>query len=99
MVATHYAPVHANYSPTITTEANIWGLVNTSMSSGGWPAILGDNTPQFPSHSFYSDDFIIWEPWIIGGAATANDYFVRARGVMIWALDSESWGSIKGLFR
>jgi hypothetical protein len=98
MVATHYAPVHANYSPVIWTDPDFWGLVNTSMSSGGWPAILGDNTPQTPSHSFYSDDFIIWEPWIIGGAATANDYFVRASSGP-GALETETWGSIKGLYR
>jgi hypothetical protein len=97
MVATHYTPVHANYSPTINTEGDFWGLVNTSMSSGGWPALLGDNTAQTPSHSFYSDDFIIWEPWIVVGAS-ANDYFVRVGGSFM-ALDTQSWGSIKGLFR
>jgi len=98
VIATHYAPVHADYSPVIVTEADFWGLVNTSMSSGGWPSMLGDNTPHIPSHSFYSDDFIIWEPWIAGGA-TANDYFIRTSGVPPWALESESWGAIKGLFR
>jgi hypothetical protein len=98
MIATHYAPVHANYSPVIETEADFWGLVNTSMSSGGWPALLGDNTPNATDHSFYSDDFIIWEPWIVVGAS-ASDYFVRASGTLIGALDSESWGAIKGLYR
>jgi hypothetical protein len=98
MIATHYAPVHANYSPVIETGADFWGLANTSMSSGGWPSILGDNSPNATDHSFYSDDFIIWEPWIVGGA-TASDYFVRASGTLIGALDSESWGAIKGLYR
>ena len=67
LVATHYAPVHANYSPTIETEADFWALINTSMSSGGWPPVSADSTPQTPSHSFYSDDFILWEPWIVFG--------------------------------
>jgi hypothetical protein len=96
MIATHYSPVHANFSPGIITEADFWGLVNTSMSSGGWPSILGDNSPNPTSHSFYSDDFIIWEPWIVVGA-TASDYFVRVAEAL--AIESESWGTIKGLFR
>jgi hypothetical protein len=99
MIATHYAPVHANYSPTILTDVEFWGLLNTSLSSGGWPSILGDNTPHIPSHSFYSDDFIIWEPWIVIGA-TASDYFVRASGNLSpYALESASWGFIKGMYR
>jgi len=95
--ATHYSAVTVAYSPNIEVEADFWALVNTSMSSGGWPAVLGDNSAQNPSHSFYSDDFIIWEPWIVGGA-TANDYLIRANGTL-GALDTESWGAIKGLYR
>jgi hypothetical protein len=79
VTAVHYAPCYADYSPTVWCERNFWGLVNSHMSSGGWPALLGDNTPNPASHSFFSDDFIVWEPWIIGGA-TANDYFIRAVG-------------------
>jgi len=97
MVATHYAPVHAYYSPDIATGVDFWGLVNTSMSSGGWPALLGDNSPNATDHSFYSDDFILWEPWIVIGG-TASDYFVRV-SENFGALERESWGSIKGLFR
>jgi hypothetical protein len=97
MIATHYSPVHANYSPAIGAASDFWGLVNTSMSSGGWPSLLGDNTPHNPSHSFYSDDFIIWEPWIVTGS-TASDYFVRI-SAYVNALENASWGSIKGLYR
>ena len=98
MMATHNTAIVCNYSPAVMADAEFWGLVNTSMSSGGWPAILGDNTPNTVSHSFFSDDFIIWEPWIIQGPMS-NDYFVRASGNIQSALESESWGAIKGLYR
>jgi hypothetical protein len=98
MVATHLAPDYANYSPTIETEADFWGLVNTCVSTGCWPSTLGDGTPNPTSHSFTSDDFILWEPWIVTGA-TANDLFIRAGGDLLSTLETESWGSIKGLFR
>ena len=97
IMAVHNAPAYAYYSPGILTEYEFWCLANTSMSSGGWPSLLGDNTPHDPSHSFYSDDFIIWEPWIIQGPMS-NDYIVRALG-SLGDLASESWGSIKGMFR
>jgi hypothetical protein len=101
LIATHFAPVFANYSPVIETEANFWGLVNNSLSSGSWPTVFGDGSPNPTSHSFYSDDFIIWEPWIIDKDATACDYFIRAGGTIIGsgALEPGSWGSIKGLYR
>ena len=98
MMASHNTAIVCNYSPPVETEVGFWGLVNTSMSSGGWPAILGDNTPNTVSHSFFSDDFIIWEPWIIQGPMS-NDYLVRASGTFIGALENESWGAIKGLYR
>jgi hypothetical protein len=96
VTAIHYSSVHASYSwPGIEVGQNFWGLVNSEMSAGGWPSILGDNTPNPVSHSFFSDDFIVWEPWIISGA-TANDYFLRA-GQYI-GLDETTWGSIKTMF-
>ena len=98
MMATHNTAILCNYSPAIIAEGEFWALVNTSMSAGGWPAILGDNTPNTVSHSFFSDDFIIWEPWIIQGPM-ANDYLARASGTILSALESESWGAIKGLYR
>jgi hypothetical protein len=95
VVALHYAPCYANFSPLIYVDQNFWALINTEMSAGGWPSILGDNTPNPVSHSFFSDDFIAWEPWVIGGS-TANDFFVRA-GVVV-RLDETTWGAIKTLF-
>ncbi|MCD6587454.1 MAG: hypothetical protein J7K88_02790 [Candidatus Fermentibacteraceae bacterium] len=60
------------------------------MSSGGWSSTLSDGTPG--THSFFSDDFIIWEPW-----GDMGDYFVRA-GMLEWALANTTWGSVKAAF-
>ncbi|MBD3369982.1 hypothetical protein GF402_06440 [Candidatus Fermentibacteria bacterium] len=93
--ATHNSPVYAVHWPTIITDPNFWIIENTEMSSGGWPSTLGDNTPNSVDHSFYSDDFQTWEPWVIQGPG-ANDLFIRA----IWriSLKERTWGSIKTLF-
>ncbi len=94
VTATHYAPVGVVYAaPGLSAEGNFWGLANTEMSAGGWPAILGDAAPV--GHSFNSDDFIVWEPWAYG------DYFVRISAVIpdtTLALDNTTWGSLKVAF-
>ena len=79
VTALHYAPCYADYSPCLYTEPQFWILINTEMSSGGWPSVLGDNTPQSSDHSFFSDDFVMWEPWVMQGP-TANDFFIRSEG-------------------
>lgn len=89
VTAPHYSPCYANYATPIVCEANFWILINTEMSAGGWPAVLGDNT-YTTDHSFFSDDFIVWEPWGMG------DYFIRTTGTP--ALSSGTWGAIKGLY-
>jgi hypothetical protein len=100
VTAVHYAPCNCVFSPWITTGDNFWGIANTSMSFGGWPSLLGDNSPNAFNHSFHSDDFMVWEPWIVQGS-TSNDYFVRAEGIwgMGWnpGLSQSTWGSIKQL--
>ncbi|GEM_PF-702196 len=90
LTATHYSPVSIIYTPSFELSEPFWGFVNLEMSAGGWPSLLGDNSPNFTgeARSFMSDDFIIWEPWI-GGEASAN----------LMDLENNSWGSIKGLFR
>jgi hypothetical protein len=100
LTALHYTPVSTNYGESpypwgIEVEQNFWGVVNTEMSAGGWPSILGDNTPQPVSHSFFSDDFIVWQPWVMGGA-TANDFFIRGESCL--GFEESTWGSIKSLF-
>ncbi|MBD3369981.1 hypothetical protein GF402_06435 [Candidatus Fermentibacteria bacterium] len=93
--ATHNAPVIIDHSPTVFVDSDFWVIENTEMSSGGWPSNLGDNTPNSTNHSFYSEDFETWEPWVIQGPG-ANDYFIRCFN--FYALDRATWGSIKTLF-
>jgi hypothetical protein len=69
-------PIHRN-------ESNFWAIINTTMSDGGWPSLLADNTPNSTAHSFCSDDFILWESW---------PEFQQS-------LQRSSWAGIKGLFR
>ncbi len=95
VTAIHYQPVHAVYSPPYPLE-NFWVLENTELSAGGWPSILGDNTPQTVDHSFFSDDFIVWEPWVIQGPS-ANDYFIRSDGLWM-GLEQTTWAAIKSTY-
>ena len=84
--------------PPIDPGGDFWVICNTMMSGGGWPAPLGDGTPQPEySHSFFSDDGLVWEPWQIQGEH-ANDYFIRAHGGPVLGLEPATWGSIKVLF-
>lgn len=91
VTATHYSAIRVHYSPPEVTDRHFWVIVNSEMSAGGWPSTLCDNTPNFTGipHSFYSDDFIVWEPWETGMATSTN----------LMTLEWESWGGIKGLFR
>ncbi len=90
VTAVHYSAVYASYATPVLTEENFWILINTEMSGGGWPSILGDPT-YTTDHSFFSDDFIVWEPWGLG------DYFIRTNGPLP-GLAAETWGSIKTLY-
>ena len=95
VTAIHYSPCYASYAPPLACEPQFWQLVTTEMSAGGWPALLGDNTPGSADHSFFSDDFIVWEPWVIQGP-TSNDYLCRNDGYV--GLDATTWGAIKGMY-
>ncbi len=95
VTAIHYAPVYAEYDPQVAVEDNFWALANTEMSAGGWPSILGDGAQGSIFHSFYSDDFIVWEPWDIGGAC---NYFVSVAWNPADAFDNTTWGSLKATF-
>lgn len=99
--ATHLSGVDWILSPPDTVGQLFWIVLDFSLSSGGWPALLGDGTPSATgaSHSFYSDDRILWEPWIIGGD-TACDYFIRVGGEPLDSslLESLTWGLVKGSF-
>ncbi len=92
ITAVHYAPVYADYStPLVTANAEFWAFANTEMSAGGWPASLGDGTPG--THSFFSDDFIVWEPW-----GDMGDYFVALDARDPGAFTNTTWGSLKATF-
>ena len=91
VTAVHYAPVYATYTPPLAAEQEFWALANTEMSAGGWPSTLGDGTPG--THSYSSDDFIIWEPWGVMG-----DFFVRIYVEPVMSLDNSTWGGLKTIF-
>ncbi len=91
ITAIHYAPVYATYATPLLSSAEFWAFANTEMSAGGWPSILGDGTPG--SNSFFSDDFIIWEPW-----GDMGDYFIAVEGFPPWDYSNTTWGSLKVTF-
>jgi len=95
VTALHYSPAYAYYPPRFTVKYSFWAVQNTEMSPGGWPSILGDGSPPAVDHSFYSDDFTLWEPWSDG--TSTGDYFVRIE-CNFTDLARTSWGSIKSLF-
>lgn len=90
VTALHYAPCYHNFSPALVVEQNFWGLINSEMSAGGWPSILGDYS-MAGTHSWFSDDFIVWEPW-----GDMGEYYIVANGT--FALNSTTWGAVKALF-
>ncbi|HOP26885.1 MAG TPA: hypothetical protein PK991_05980 [Candidatus Sabulitectum sp.] len=92
VTALHYSPVYADFSPAV-AEPEFWALANTELSAGGWPSILGDGAQGTVYHSFFSDDFISWEPWDIDGAC---NYFVSAQ--MGESLAETTWAGIKAVF-
>jgi hypothetical protein len=100
ITALHYAPVVVNYATPVSTTADFWTIGNTTVySAAGIPSQLYDEFDNFTGipHSFLSQDFILWDP---PSAAGYNpDAFNRCSGTILAALDSESWGAIKGLFR
>jgi hypothetical protein len=87
LTAGHFAPCYVDYAGGITVGPDFWGLINTEMSAGGWPSLLGDNTPNPTGndHSFYSDDFIVWIPWVPEDSGGIG-------------LEQETWGSVKVLY-
>ena len=88
VTAVSYAPVTAFYSSPVVVENNFWVLANTEFSSGGWPALLSDGTAG--THSFYSANFITWEPWTLG------DFIVSVESYL--SLESSTWAGMKVLF-
>ncbi len=93
VTALHVCTLLLHLRPRLPEEQNFWCLINTEMSAGGWPSVLGDfSQPGDAGHSFFSDDFIVWEPW-----GEMGEYFIRAHGYFL-ALNSTTWGAVKALF-
>jgi len=93
VTAYHYAPCYHTFDPDLPVEQNFWGLINTEMSAGGWPSVLGDySMPGDAGHSFFSDDLIVWESW-----GEMGEYYIIAHEGG-WSLDATTWGSLKALF-
>jgi hypothetical protein len=88
-VAAHFSPVYVEFNPGIVADSNFVCLVNTEMSSGGWPSQLRDDTPNFTgnAHSFDSS-----------GWMETSDWLIRAHGEPELGLSQRSWGGIKALF-
>lgn len=95
VTALHLSPTVVTYPDPISLGADFWVLENTEMSAGGWPSICGDNTLNPANHSFYSEDFIVWQPWIVQGP-TANDFLMQSDAE--FSLTPSSWGWIKALY-
>ncbi len=99
LTALHYAPVFVDFPELLTVEGNFWSFANTEMSAGGWPSALGDWAGSAVSHSLLSDDFIIWEPWLV--VEVVANYFFRVSADIPsggMALDNTTWGSLKATF-
>lgn len=95
LTAIHYAPVYAVYSTPVMVNNNFWALANTELSSGGWPSIISDDTNSEVAHSFFTNDFILWEPWIPGDGQ--SNYFI-AVSPALWSLNATTWGGLKAAF-
>ncbi len=95
--ALHYAPIFIVFNPVLETGQNFWCITNTEASTGGWPSTLTDDSQGVNSHSFFSDDLIIWEPWKVQGWSC--NYFIRLNDQPLGTgLSRTTWGSLKTTF-
>ena len=93
--AQHLTKVLVDFIPDPYADANFWIVINTEFSSGGWPSLIADDQNCTAPHSFFSDDFTLWEPWHIDDIY--GNFLLRA-WVGPTALERTSWGSIKAAF-
>ena len=95
VTALHLAPCFHDFDPILEVGQNFWCLINTEMSAGGWPSVLGDySQPGDAGHSYFSDDLIVWEPW-----GEMGEYFITV-GITYpgEAFNTTTWGAVKALF-
>ncbi len=93
--ALHYAPTYITYGPPLEVPFDFWTMVNTTFSTGGWPSSLTDGADLPQPHSFFSDDFVLWEPWEPVGRNSS--YFIYVQ-MNMFSMNSCTWGSLKTLF-
>ncbi len=98
----HYAPTHIDHSPDwVSTDVDFWVVQNTELSSGGWPSLLSDGSDWSVTHSWVSDDFITWAPWIdpYGGK---GQFFIQVIMEYPWSHGADfsaiTWGGLKSVF-
>ncbi len=86
--AQHYSPVIFMPENLFYVDSYFWTVLDFTQSVGGWPSLICDETPcSSISHSYVSDDFIVWEPWT---AEQSSSYSLD--------LPILSWGTLKALF-
>ncbi len=86
--AQHYSPVSYQTENLFYVDYCFWTVLDFTQSVGGWPSLICDATPSSSlSHSFVSDDFIIWEPWTVEQSSSYSLDFPTL-----------SWGTLKTLF-
>ncbi len=95
LTAVHYAPVYAVYTTPVSVENNFWALANTELSSGGWPSIISDGAGSAVAHSFFTNNFVTWEPW--EPSTGLSNYFIAVLPEP-WSLNSTTWGALKAVF-
>lgn len=110
LTASHYEAVY--WVPEqLVAPVDFWVIADTRQSSGGWPSLLGDNSPRDPPHSYesfpYADDLADvynngWSPWCPGNSEYSTDFWITCWG---WPgcdsrsdLTMDTWGGIKSLF-
>jgi hypothetical protein len=79
------------YDPPLPIEGQFWGIVNCTQGQNVTLSVFGDGTPG--EHSFFSDDFMVWESW-----GDVGDYMIRAHGSCEMPFGATTWGSLKALF-
>lgn len=88
-IAQQYSAVSCQFDWQPIYPNEFWIILNMEESIGGWPSTLCDNTGSSDDdiHSYYSNDFIVWEPWII-----------QECHCFPLSMESHSWGNLKTLF-
>ncbi len=90
VTALNNIPTFVNYDPPLEVGPDYWCIVNSELSSGGWPSILADYNLGI-NHSFIYDD-TVWEIYSWG------EYFIAVYWDQLTSLDRISWGQLKVIF-